>query len=57
MLVSKLTGATWQSVNHVRWLMHNGTGEIVVVVGGAANFAKTERAKREDMAFVLRTLH
>jgi hypothetical protein len=46
----------WQSLNHVRWLTHASSGELVVIVGGATNFARTDRAKQSDMAFPTRTL-
>ena len=46
----------WQSLKDVRWLRHEGTGELVVVVGGASSFLRTDRAKQSDMDFVLRTL-
>ena len=55
-LVGAHTQHVWQSVRHVRWMQHENTGELVVIVGGASQFLRTSRAKQNDMSFILRTL-
>ena len=41
----------WQRLNDVRWLKHEGTRELVVVVGKLSNFLKQVASQRDDMPF------
>ena len=50
------SGRLWQLLTSARWLQHSVTNELVVVIGGATEFVRTERAQQTDMGFADRTL-